>query len=369
VSAGALCNGNVVPNAGGHDILLMRISAAGTCDFALGIGSSGEDEAHSMLVEPNGDVVITGFFTGTVDFDPRSGTAVLISRGGRDGFVARYSADGLFKSVVQFGGVEDDAGNAIARTTEGDLVVGGEFRGVATFGSTLAPLLLTSAGDADFFVARLAPQLGLQWGIRGGGSGVDVIGNNSLAVDAQGRIWIAGSFSGVADFDPGASAVLLTSQGSSDIFVARYDATGVLAGVSRSIGGTGAEGVDNLRFDASGNVYLAGWFQGSVDFDPGAGTHVVLARGTEGAGDGFVLSLTIDGEFRWVDPIGSTIAGDANLAIAGGVALSGTSLWAVGRFSGQVIFDPANPTVQALSAGEADMFVARFDPASGVLKR
>ena len=100
-----------------------RESAAGTCDWALGIGSSGEDEAHAMLVEPSGDVVLTGFFTGTVDFDPGPGAAVLISRGGRDGFVARYGADGTFKNVVQFGGADDDAGNAIARTIEGDLIV------------------------------------------------------------------------------------------------------------------------------------------------------------------------------------------------------------------------------------------------------
>lgn len=370
VSAGAVCNGKVVPNGGGHDILLMRLSASGTCDWALGIGSEGEDEARAMLVEPSGDVVITGAFSGTVDFDPGPGAALLVSRGGRDGFVARYGADGTFKNVVQFGGVLDDAGSAIARTAEGDLVVGGEFRDVATFGSALAPLLLTSAGDADYFVARFTSQLGLQWGIRGGGTGTDQLGLNSLGIDGLGRIWVAGTFTGVADLDPSPAAVLVTSQGSSDIFVARYDANGVLAGVARSIGGSGGEGVDNLRIDGAGNVYLAGWFQNSVDFDPTVGTRVVVAKGTQGAGDAFVLSLNSDGNLRWVDPIGSVIAGDANLAIASGLALGGDgSLWAVGRFFGQVTFDLTNLTVQAQSLGDADQFVARYDPASGVLIR
>ena len=62
VSAGAVCSGRVVPNAGGHDILLMRLSSAGTCDWALGIGSSGEDEAHAMRVEASGDVVVPARF-------------------------------------------------------------------------------------------------------------------------------------------------------------------------------------------------------------------------------------------------------------------------------------------------------------------
>ncbi len=370
VSAGAVCSGLQVRNNGGHDILLLRLNAAGTCDWALGIGGSGEDQAQSMLVEPSGDVVVTGSFSGTVDFDPGADAALLVSRGGRDGFVARYGADGTFKSVVQFGGVEDDAGNAIARTIEGDLVVGGEFRGVATFGSALAPVLLTSAGDVDFFITRLSPQLGTQWAVRGGGTGADVVGLNSLRIDDLGRIWVAGSFSGVADLDGSALAVLVTSLGSSDIFLARYDGTGAWAGIARSIGGSGGESVDNLVIDASGNLYLAGWFQNSVDFDPEAGTHVVVAKGNQGAGDGFVLSLDAGAEFHWVNPIGSVIAGDGNLGIASGLALdSGGSLWAVGRFFGRVTFDLTDLTVQAQSLGDADQYVARYDAATGVLHR
>ena len=370
VSVGAVCSGKVVPNAGGHDILLMRLSSAGTCDWALGIGSSGEEQAQAMLVEPNGDVVLTGFFTGTVDFDPGAGAALLVSRGGRDGFVARYGSDGEFKDVAQFGGVEDDAGNAIGRTVEGDLVVGGEFRAVATFGSALAPILLTSVGDADFFVARFSPQLGTQWAFRGGGTGTDAVGLRSLVIDQQGRIWVAGSFVGVADLDPSPAALLVTSLGSSDVFLARYDGTGAWAGIARSFGGSGGESVDRLVSDVSGSMYLAGWFQNSVDFDPSAATHVVVAKGSQGAGDGYILSLDNAGEFRWVDPIGSVIVGDANLGVVSGLALqSSGTLWAVGRFFGQVTFDLTNLTVQSQSLGDADQYVARFDAATGVLHR
>jgi hypothetical protein len=142
--------------------------------------------------------------------------------------------------------------------------------------------------------------------------------------------------------------------------------------VARAIGGSGSEGADNLLVDGANNLYLAGWFQGSVDFDPTtAATQIVVARGTQGAGDGFVLSLTTDGEFRWVAPIGSVIAGDANLGIASGLAYQAAtgSLWAVGRFFGQVTYSPALPTLQAQSLGDADMYVIRLDPATGLLKQ
>ncbi|MES2123208.1 MAG: hypothetical protein V4503_00830 [Gemmatimonadota bacterium] len=369
-SGGVLCNGKVVPNAGGRDLLIARISALGVCDWALGVGGTLDDEARNIVVEPNGDVVVTGLFRGTVDFDPGAGAATLISRGGSDVFVARYGADGSFKQVVQFGGVDEDAGGAIARTSDGDIVVGGEFRGNATFGSPAAPVVLVSAGENDYFVARLATSLGLQWAVRGGGTGADLVGPGGIAVDPNGTIVVAGSFSGVADVDPSPGTVLLTSFGLSDVFVVRYDGAGVWSGLARRYGGAGSDGVQSLAIDASSNLYLAGWFQGSVDFDPGAGVSIVNGLGTTGAADGYVLSLDPAAELRWVAPVGAVIAGDANFTIASGVALTGDgAVWAVGRFFGLADLDPGTTAVQVQSLGGADQWVARYEAQTGLLRR
>lgn len=62
----------------------------------------------------------TGAFAGTVDFDQGAGVAQLTSRGGTDAYVARYSGDGLFKTVTQLGGLENDAGSALTRTATGE---------------------------------------------------------------------------------------------------------------------------------------------------------------------------------------------------------------------------------------------------------
>ncbi|MEP6591550.1 MAG: hypothetical protein ABJC19_10245 [Gemmatimonadota bacterium] len=369
-SGGVLCNGKVVPNGGGRDAFIARVSVLGVCDWAIGIGGTLDDEARNLVVEPNGDVVVTGLFRGSVDFDPGAGTAILISRGGSDIFVARYGPDGSFKQVVQAGGVEDDVGAALARSPDGDIIVGGEFRGTATFGSPAAPLLLVSAGENDYFVARLAASLGLQWAIRGGGTGADLIGPNGIALDPNGTIIVAGNFSGVADVDPSPGTVLLTSFGLTDVFVVRYDGAGVWSGLARRFGGSGSDGVQSVAIDATGNLYLAGWFQGSVDFDPGAGVKVVNALGSTGAADGYVLSLDPGAEFRWVDQIGAVIAGDANFTIASGVGLSGDgAVWAVGRFFGLADLDPGTAAVQVQSLGGADEWIARYEADSGLLRR
>ncbi|MGH7594513.1 MAG: hypothetical protein ACRELE_11790 [Gemmatimonadales bacterium] len=370
VSSGALCNGHVLPNAGDRDILLMRISAVGTCDWAIAVGGPGADEGHDLAVAANGDVLVTGSFSGTVDFDPGPGTALLVSRGGTDGFVARYALDGTFRSVTQFGGTGDDAGNAIALRADGDIMIAGTFNATATFGSALAPQLLVSAGGSDFFLARLAPTLGLEWAIRGGGPGNDAVHTGGIVVASNNITYVTGTFTGSASLGPGAGSQLLVSHGDVDVFIANYDDTGVWASFARTIGGIGTDGVSAFARDAGGNFYLGGSFQDAVDFDPGAGTRVVNALGTNGAADAYVLSLTPTGDLRWVDPVGASISGDANVAITGWVSLaSDGSIWAVGRFFGLADFDPGPGAVQRQSLGDADQFVVRYDQATGAIRR
>lgn len=366
ITPGALCSGHVLPNAGASDMLLMRISAAGTCDWAIAIGSTGTDEGHDLVIDRNGDVLVTGLFSGTVDFNPDSGAALLVSRGGTDAFVARYGADGSFKAVVQFGGGGDDAGNAIALDPNDDVIVGGVFNGTATFGSALAPQLLQSLGGLDYFIARLAPSLGLEWAIRGGGPGNDQINNGGILTAADGLIYVAGTFTGTTNI--GGSIAL--SHGDADVFLATYDGTGSWTGFTRTFGGPGTDGVTALARDASGNFYLSGYFQGTVDFDPGAGTHVVTSLGTIGAADGYVLSLTGAGDLRWVDPIGASIAGDANFGIASGISLaSDGTIWTVGRFFGLVDFAPGGAVAMRRSVGDADQFIVRYDQATGAIRQ
>ncbi|HEX3926737.1 MAG TPA: hypothetical protein VHW65_01975 [Gemmatimonadales bacterium] len=370
VTAGALCSGNVIPNAGDHDVFLMHVSAAGLCEWAIGVGSSGPDEAHDLLIEPDGDVDITGSFSGTVDFDPGPGTGILISRGSTDGFVARYSASGTFKSVVQFGGTGDDAGNALALTTEGDVVVAGTFNGTATFGSSLAPQLLMSQGGLDYFVARFAPTLGLEWAIRAGGTSDDVVSTGGLLVDAADNIYVTGTFSGTADVSGGTSPALVVSQGGTDVFLAKYTGGGTFAGLARAFGGSGNEGVSGFARDAGGNLYLSGWFQNTVDFDPGSTNTQLTALGSGGASDGYLLSLNSNGDLRWVNPFSAVIAGSTNFTIASGVALPGDgNLWVVGRFFGLMDMDPSTAAVDLQSLGDADQFVAKYDATTGAIVR
>lgn len=62
------------------------------------------------------------------------------------------------------------------------------------------------------------------WAKSTGGTVTDLV--FSMTIDPSGNIYITGLFNGTADFDPGIGTTNLTSNGFSDVFVAKYSNNG-----------------------------------------------------------------------------------------------------------------------------------------------
>jgi hypothetical protein len=99
-----------------------------------------------------------------------------------------------------------------------------------------------------------------------------------IRCDASGNVYVSGRFEGTVDFDPGAGATSRISNGSSDVFLAKYTTAGSLVWVV-TFGGTGADRAVAHELDAAGNIYLTGYYLSTVDFDPGSGTVSYTAAG------------------------------------------------------------------------------------------
>ena len=366
-NGGGLCSGRVLTSAGGRDILLLRLGADGTCLWAQLLGGTGDDEARGVAVAPDGTIYVVGSFSGTADFND-SGSFLLQSLGLTDGFLARFDADGTLLDAVRNGGTGDDRLNTVAFASTGELTVGGEFTGTASFGTVLAPVLLQSAGGLDGSLARYTPLLGLRWAIRLGGLLEDRV--TALTHDFDGSVLAAGSFEGSADLDPGAGSAVLVSQGAADIFLARYDGqTGAWDGLARPFGGPRTESVNRIVRHISGRLLLTGLFQETADFDPGPGARLVPARGTGGAGDAFVLGITSAGDLSWVTPIGGVVGGAGNISIGYDLATDDAGrVWATGRFFGRADFDPGTEAVELVAASQSDIYLSRYDIDTGVLR-
>jgi subtilisin-like proprotein convertase family protein len=168
--------------------------------------------------------------------------------------------------------------------------------------------------------------------------------------DAAGNVYVAGGFTGTADFDPGPGTFQLTSAGSTDVYVAKYRPDGSLAW-ARQAGGATDEGCHGLAVDAAGNVTVAGAFSGTADFDPGPGT---LSLSSAGGSDVFVWQLDAQGNLRWARRAGGTGWDDSRSLKADAAG----NVYLTGLFTGTANFGATN----LVSAGAEDVFVCKLDP-------
>ncbi|MBT6372369.1 MAG: hypothetical protein HOJ86_06840, partial [Acidimicrobiaceae bacterium] len=127
----------------------------------------------------------------------------------------------------------------------------------------------------------------------------------SVAVDSSGNVYTTGYFNGTVDFDPGAGTANLTSNGYKDVFVSKLDSSGNYVW-AKNFGGTGNDMGYSVAVDSSGNVYTTGYFTGTVDFDPGAGTTNLVPNGSS---DAFVSKLDSSGDLVWAKNLDVQIVG------------------------------------------------------------
>ena len=108
---------------------------------------------------------------------------------------------------------------------------------------------------------------------------------------------------------------------------------------AKAMGGTMVDYDRAITVDASGNVYTAGLFRVTVDFDPGAGVYNLTSAGSC---DIFVSKSDSSGNFLWAKRMGG-IDGDAAFSIAIDPAGSG-AVYTTGSFMGITDFDPCPKT-------------------------
>ncbi len=192
-----------------------------------------------------------------------------------------------------------------------------------------------------------------EWGGRFGGVGEDVV--KKMHVDASGNSYVTGYFTDTADFDISADEFNLTSQGFYDAFVQKTNANGELEWAV-SVGGTMFDYGTGISSDDQGNVYITGYFDETVDFDPGVGEAFLTSQG---GGDVFILKLNSAGEFVWAKSIGGT-GYEESTSI--GVDELG-NVYVLGYIYETMDFNPGPDEFLLSSQGGSDTFLLKLDSA------
>ncbi len=331
-------------------------------EWAKRAGGTYSDISYSIAVDGAGNSYVTGYFNGSATFGPgEANQTTLTSAGEYDIFVAKYDPAGALLWAKRAGGTTFDEGKSIAVDGSGNSYVTGFFQGSATFGLGEAnETTLTGAGFGDIFVAKYGPDGALLWAKRAGGT--DSESGDGIAVDGAGNSYVTGYFQGSATFGPGeANEITISSAGSRDLFVAKYDPDGALLWAKRA-GGTDFDEGTSIAVDGAGNSYVTGSFQGSATFGPGEANETTLT--SAGSLDIFVAKYGPDGAVLWAKRAGGT---DYYYGL--GIAVDGDgNSYVTGYFYGSATFGPGEANETTLtSAGSLDIFVAKYGPDGAVL--
>ena len=331
-----------------------------TLGWAKSMGGTGHDSGLSSTVDAMGNVYVTGLFMDTVDFDPGMGVSSLIAKGSRDIFVQKLDTSGDLIWVKSIGGFHSDRGNFITVDARGDVYITGYFMGTVDFdpGPGVNNLSANGAiGYSDIFVLKLDASGNFLWVKSFGETGSDW--GNSLAIDEAGNVFVTGTFKNTINFDPDSGLSALSSKGGYDIFVLKLDETGNLLW-AKSMGGTGEDYGNFIALDETGNLYITGYFNDVVDFDPGSGITDLVSNGVR---DIFLQKLNSSGNLLWVKSMGG-INQDESWAVV--TDLSG-NIYLSGHFQGTENFDPDSGLTILSSNGKSDIFVLKLNPQGNLI--
>ena len=268
-------------NLGGNDIILTKYDSAGNLLWAKQLGTSGSDQGYAVGTDSLGNVYICGETTGSF------GTTNTTYNS--DAYLAKLDTNGnllwidQFSSSFQLG--EGENCRDLAVDLSDNVYVTGYTPGA----------LVEGASGAEFFVRKYTAAGSVEWTTQR--DSVYLNEANSIAVDLLGNAYVAGT----GGLDAAVS-------GLEDAFVVKFDSSGVEQWATL-LQSTGQESLNGIGVDDAGNVFAAGFTDGSVAASNDGDTDIIFAHYDT---NGSLISIYQHSTTSWdrangiaVDPTGS----------------------------------------------------------------
>jgi hypothetical protein len=296
------------------------------------------DTRTSLAAINEGGFYLTGEFLDTVKF----GNKALVSAGGTDLFVVKYSALGEAEWSLRLGGSDYDYNQKVICDAAGNVIVAGYFYGTIQIG----PDQHESYGSQDLFVAKYDAEGQFQWSFRAGGPMADYI--SGLSLDSQDNVLFAGYF--YDELSLGDTTVL--SVRSSDIFLAKLSPEGAFSWVAVA-GGSSSDQTRSIACDDDDNILLTASFYYDITLED------TLLTTVDPVGN-VVAKYQPDGQLIRAFQLNGTYL-TSDIFVAAGLA---GDFYVSGNFSEDIHF--GNTT---FSAGEfnQDVYLAKYN-AEGIFQ-
>lgn len=346
---------------GNNDVFVCKLDNSGNFVWAKQFAGSTMSDyiscEQALVVDNIGNITFSGFYTGTIDFDPNTVVNNFTSNGNEDIFICKLNSLGNLIWAKSIGGTLNDEAMTLGIDGSKNIIAGGRFRSQVDFDPNAGVTTYTAQGVIDSFVLKLDSLGNFVWANPFGSSNSsanDRAGN--LVVKSNGDVYVSDIFDYIVDFDPSPATVTLSPTGIADAYILKYNANGSFAWV-KQVTGSGHMEPKAMGLDFLGNVYVTGYYLGLNDCDPGAGTYTI----TSSNNSYFIMKLDSNGVYSWARSIGESSGGE-KIGVAVKIDPDG-NIYSTGYFSTNGIdFDPdAGVTQLNLIGGGYDAFIHKFN--------
>ena len=318
------------------DIFIVKYDASGNVLWAKSEGSGSNESGQSVCTDASGNVFITGSF---YSVNLYIGTTWLyLSEFDRynDIFIVKYDTSGNVLWAKSAGGFGYDEGYAVCTDSTGNLFVTG------------------TNSFTDIFIVKYDTSGNILWAKSAGGTG-----NNrgrSVCTDASGNVIITGVFS--SPTIAFGTTMLTNTNNTFDFFIVKYDTSGNVLW-AKSAGGTGNDVSNGVCTNASGNVFITGYFDSpTISF----GTTTLISGNS--IADIFIVKYDTSGNVLWAKSAGgngSDVSSGVSIDASGNVIITG------GFGSPTISFGTAMLTNANNTVNSMDIFIAKLGGITGVI--
>ena len=350
-----------------YDLFIMKLDSVGNYVWAKTIGTEWEEIGNSVIYDSAGFIYIAGTINSYTNVDQGATDSSLTVAGFNDVFIQKLDLDGnhIWSKALHGQGLDYVGGLSLDHS--GDLIVTGEIGDTMWFDPPYTDSLFPQNYPySDAFVVKMSGVNGnILWSKLFGGDNHDAA--NSVAIDNNDDIVISGWFIDTCDLNPNDSLEYLVSESNDrSPFVSKLTNNGdfIWGKAMSSSGGTpsgqlGGTGL-SVAISSNNDIYVAGRYSDTIDFDPGLGTAYLNSTNPSGGTDwdGYLLKLSPDGDFEWVNSIRRYYSHDYISEIK---IDSNQNVFLIGECSDSAFFYANNDTIALQSEWGSDIFCVKVD--------
>ena len=355
---------------GAKDMFLSKFDASGSLLWVKQFGGSKNEEIRALSVDANNNLIVTGYFEGTCDFDPGTGIDNHTAGGVDNTFIMKLNSAGVIQWKKFFTPYLNNKfascrSTALSVDNLGNIYTTGLFSNFVNFlGKPY------SGGTNHIFITKLDPSGNRVWARRLQPQS-ECMPTSILIQNQPKYIFLSGYHKGTINVRTNDPALGIyqnqVADGGIDFFLLKIDDNGDYVSVNShdgSLSSSDEEIIYDLTLGDGNKIYSVGYLKGGIDLIPDNPTVYEIVSGGQveaiinnwgSTGNGGNNSFSI---FK---------VENSNSGTNTSVALSITSdplgnLYYTGFFEGTVDFDPSTSnTVSLTSSGGKDMFICKMD--------